>query len=229
VEWTLVAGDPNEYSADIPLVVGFMDPKVGVPYPGDVLPPGAVWDPDGYVTTNPSCPVVVYQPVFDPSCPLLIPPPAVPTINPVCFTFPVNFKRRTFTIPKQNVGLWNSTVPIITIHTPIADEVRNLRVQFFDDTEDDATPDDLCDPDGDVVFTYLPPDSIVTFDGVGHVIYIDTPGQGRRRADSVATNSDGGPFDWPELTCGAGHVVAIDMPQTQVRPVVDLTLVQKAC
>ena len=229
VEWTIVAGDPYEYSAEVPLVVGFLDPTVDVPYPGDLVPPGAVWDPDGYVTTDPPCPVEVYSPVFDPACPLLIPPPAVPTISPVCFTFPTNFTRRSFTIPKQDVALWSGTVPILTIHTPASAEVRNLRVQFFDDPGDDATPDDLCDPEGDVVFTYLPSDSIVTFDAVAHLIYIDTPGQGRRRADSVATNSDGGPFDWPELVCGAGHVVTIDMEQTQVTPVIDLTLVQKAC
>ena len=44
------------------------------------------------------------------------------------------------------------------------------------------------------MFTYLPPASIVTFDGVAHLIYVDSPDQGRRRADSVATDSEGGPF-----------------------------------
>lgn len=229
VEWTAVAGDPNEYGAPIPIVVGFLDPKVDVPYPGDVVPPGAMWDPDGYVTTDPACPVVVYQPVFDPQCPLLVPPPAVPTISPVCFTFPTNFRRRSFTIPAQNVSLWNGTVPIITIHTPTSAEVRNLRVRFYLDDDGDASIDEPCATEGDVVFTYLPPGSIVTFDAVAHLIYVDSPGQGRRRADSVATDSDGGPFDWPELSCGSGYVVTIDMPQTQVKPIIDLTLVKKAC
>ena len=229
VEWTLVAGDPNEYGAPDPIVVGFLDPAVDVPYPGETVPPGAFWDPDGYVTTDPPCPVEVFLPVFDPSCPLLVPPPAVPTISPVCFTFPTNFTRRQFTIPKQDISLWSGTVPVITIHTPADAEVRNLRVRFFDDADNDASVEEPCDPVGDVVFTYLPSDSVVTFDGVGHLIYVDSPDQGRRRADSVATDSDGGPFTWPELSCGNGYVVTVDMPQTQAVPVFDLSLVKKAC
>jgi hypothetical protein len=134
-----------------------------------------------------------------------------------------------FTIPKQDITLWSVTVPIVTIHTPANAEVRNLRVRFFDDDDNDASIDDPCDPEGDVVFTYLPPDSVVTFDAVAHLIYVDTPGQGRRRADSIATDSTGGPFTWPELSCGCGYVVTVDMPQTQKVPVIDLSLVKKAC
>ena len=131
-----------------------------------MVPPGAIWDPDGYVTTDPPCPVEVFLPVFDPACPLLIPPPAVPTISPVCFTFPTNFTRRSFTIPKQDVSPVVGAPCRSSPSTPPTNaEVRNLRVRFFDDADDDATIDDLCDPDGDVVFTYLPSDSIVTFDG----------------------------------------------------------------
>jgi hypothetical protein len=229
VEWSVVAGDPNEYGAEVPIVVGFLDPDVDVPYPGATVPPGAVWDPDGFVTTDPACPVTFYQPVFDPACPLLVPPPAVPSISPVCFTFPTNYTRRQFTIPKQDISLWSGTIPIITIHTPATAEVRNLRVQFFGDDDNDASLDDPCAPDSDVVFTYLPPDATVTFDGVAHQIYVDTPDQGRRRGESLATNSEGGPFSWPELSCGSAYVVTVDMPQTQLTPVVDLSLVKKAC
>jgi hypothetical protein len=228
VEWTIVAGDPARYAYPQPIIEGFLDPSVDIPYVGGSVPPGGVWDANGYVTTDPACPVPVFTPVFDPLCPLLVPPPAVPTINPVCFTFPNNYVRRMFTLPKESIPLFWGTVPIITIYTATA-EVRNLRIQFFDDPDDDATLDDPCAPEADVVFTYLPPDSVVTFDAVARVIYVDTPGQGRRRADSVAVNSDGGPFSWPEMSCGWSHVVTVDMPQTQVPPVIDVTLVKKAC
>lgn len=228
VEWTVVAGDPYEYGATTPIVKGFLNPAVTVPYPDVPVPPGAVWDSYGFVTTEPSCPVAVFSPVFDPDCPLLVPPPAVPTINPTCFLFPNNYTRRMFTIPKQDVPLWSGTIPIITVHTPTA-EVRNLRFQFFDDVNGDAAIEAPCDPQADVVFTYLPPNSTVTFDAVAHLIYVDTPGLVRRRAESVATNSDGGPFEWPELSCGSGYVVAVDMEQTQALPVIDLSLVRKAC
>jgi len=228
VEWTVVAGDPNRYAYPQPIVVGFLDPTVPVPYPGDQVPPGAVWDATGYKTTDPSCPVVVYRPLWDPDCELLVAPPAVPTINPTCFDFPASFTRRTFTLPKQDIALWWGTVPIITIHTPSV-RVQNLRFRFFEDDDSDFDPDDPCNPEGDLVFSYLPGNSIVTFDGVTHQIYADVPGYGRSRADSVVTDSKGGPFSWPELSCGCAYVVTVDMEMTQVVPVIDLTLVKKAC
>jgi hypothetical protein len=194
-----------------------------------VIPPGGAWDSTGYVTNDPSCPVVVYQPLFDPQCRLLVAPPAVPSIAPVCFTFHTsNYRRRMFTIPKQEIALWWATVPIVTIYTPTV-EVRNLRLRFFEDDDSDFDPDDPCNPIGDVVFSYMPANSIVTFDAVTRQIYADVHNKGRQRADSIATDSTGGPFDWPELSCGCGYVVTIDMEQTQATPVVDLTLVKKAC
>ena len=227
VEWTVVAGDPSRYAYPDPIIVGFMDPTVPVPYRDGQVPPGGVWDPNGYSTTDPSCPVVVYKPVWDPKCELLVAPPAVPTIAPSCFDFPINYTRRMFTLPRQEIALWWGTLPIITIHTTV--EVRNLRFRFFEDDDGDADIDDPCDPEGDVVFAYLPQNSVITFDAVARQVYADVPGYGRSRADSVATDSKGGPFNWPELSCGCGYVVAVDMPLTQVAPIVDLTLVKKAC
>ena len=229
VEWTLVAGDPSRYGYPNPLIQGFLDPHVPVPYQDGIVPPGGVWDAQGYVTSDPSCPVTVYQPLFDPTCALLVAPPVLPTINPACFEFShVNFRRRMIMVPKQEISLWWATVPIITIYTPTV-EVRNMRIQFFEDDDGDTGADDPCNPIGDIVFSYVPANSILTFDGVSKSIYADVPRRGRQRADSVATNSSGGPFDWPELSCGCAYVVVIDMEQTQVTPVVDLTLVKKAC
>lgn len=227
IEWTVVAGDPSRYAAPNPLVQGFLDPTVPVPYKDGFVPSGGIWDDTGFVTTDPPCAVTVFGPVFDPTCELLVAPPAVPTVNPVCFDFPHNYRRRMITLPKQEIAYFWATVPVVTIHT--TDEVRNLRIRFFEDDDNDGDIDDPCNPEGDVVFTYLPSNSVVTFDGVARQIYVDTPGMNRRRADSVATDTDGGPFTWPELSCGCAYVVTVDMEQTQVVPTLDLTLVKKAC
>lgn len=222
VEWTAVAADPAEYSAERPVIAGFMDSEVLDPYV-DGAPSGGLWDADGYVTTDPDCPTGVYVPVFDPTCPLLIPPPPVPSIPVSCFDFPLNYIRRAITIPAQFVPTWNDVVPVITLHTPGVD-VRGLRVRFFTDVDAGLIPDDPCDDDGSVLFTYLPAGATVIFDGVNRVIYVDTPAFGRRRADAIATGPDGGPLQWPALACGDGFVVTVDMPQTQEPPSLDLSL-----
>lgn len=225
IEWTAVAGDPAEYGVSHPLVEGFLDPDVPDPYVGGA-PSGGIWDEAGFVTTDDVCPQVAYVPVFDPTCPMLIPPPPVPSIQVGCVDFPANFRRRSFTVPQQEIHLWSGVVPVLTMHTPDVD-VRNVRVRFYFDADTDQDIDDPCKFIGTVIFTYLPADSTVTFDGVSQVVYVDTPGFGRRRGDSVAYGPGGAPIQWPELSCGIAYVVTVDMPQTQAPPSVDLALVGK--
>jgi hypothetical protein len=50
----------------------------------------------------------------------------------------------------------------------------------------------------------------------------------RRRADSLVSDSDGNPFEWPQFSCGFGYVVTVDTPQQgAVAPAVDLSLVPR--
>jgi|SRR5262245_19016293 len=225
IEFTAVAADPAEYGSQHPLIAGFLDPTVADPYVGGV-PSGGIWDDAGFVTTDDPCPTPFYAPVFDPTCPMLIPPPPVPSIEVGCVNFPTNFRRRSFTVPQQEIPLWSGVVPVLTLHTPDV-EVRNLRIRFYLDADTDQDIDDTCEFLGSTLFTYLPANSTVTFDGVAQVVYIDTPGLGRRRADSVVLGVDGAPVEWPELSCGFAYVVTVDLPQTQEPPTVDLALVGK--
>jgi len=95
----------------------------------------------------------------------------------------------------------------------------------FDTGNPSSDPCNFC---GDVVFSYIPTSSTIVLDGTSHQVYIDTPGIGRRRADSLVSDSSGNPFDWPIFSCGFGYVVTVDMPQQQKSlPVVDLTLVPR--
>lgn len=226
IQFTAVAGNPYEFGIESPLVRGFMDPNVEIPYVGG-LPAGATFDPDGFIQQESDCPVVTYQPVFDPLCPLVLPPPAVPSVSLSCFDFPVNYRRRSFTIPKQNVPLWGDVVPIVSIHARTK-EVRSLRLRFYADVAETGDPnDDPCNFCGDIVFSFIPEGSTIVFDGTDKIIYIEDETHGRRRADSLVFGSDGNPFEWPELSCGFGYVVTVDLPQTATAPVVDLTLVSR--
>lgn len=225
---TVVAGNPVLFSDERPLIKGFGDPDVDIPYVGGVVPPGGSFDFDGYIQTEVACPVPIYNPVFDPLCPQVIPPPAVPAIALSCFDFPVNFLRRQFAIPAQNVPLWSKVVPYFEIHA-VTKEVRSLRLRFYSDPDGDgSTLDDPCAFCGDIVFSYIPQGETMIFDGADHLVYVTSPTNGRRRADSLVFGSDGKPFEWPELTCGYGYIVALDMPQTQVPPIVDMSLFARA-
>lgn len=228
VTWTMVAANPAEFGVEKPLVVGFLDPNVDIPYFGGVVPEGGSFDENGNVQSDPSCPVTVYRPVYDPTCTLLAPPPDVPEIFPTCFSFPVNFLRTMFTIPRQEIPLWTHVTPVISLTTGTV-EARSVRVRFYADMFDTGDPSsDPCNFCGDVVFSYIPPQSTITLDCADHEVYIDQPGIGRRRADSLVSDSSGNPFEWPEFSCGFGYVVTVDMPQQMTkRPVLDLSLVPR--
>lgn len=228
VTWTMVAANPAEFGMEKPIVVGFLDPAVTNPYAGGITPEGGDYDVDGSVQTDPACPVAAYTPVYDPMCDLLSPPPDVPTVVPDCFDFPANYRRFSFVVPREDIPLWEQVVPIIKLTTK-ASEARNVRLRFYADTFGTGSPDsDPCNYCGDIVISYVPPSSTLVLDGADHDIYLDSAGIGRRRADSLATDSSGKPMDWPEFSCGFGYVVTVDMPQQQTaRPIVDLALVSR--
>lgn len=223
-QFTLVAGNPFEFGSEVRLINGFMAPNIVIPYVGRVIPPGGSFDDDGFVQQDPACPEVTYQPIFDPLCPAVIPPPEPPSVDLSCFNFPVNYRRRQFVIPPEYVPLWGDVVPYVEIKTR-QHEVRQLRLRFYADVNGNGDPNlDPCAYCGDVTFAYIPAAATLVFDGSDHMVYVQTPGGGKRRADSLVFGSDGKPFTWPELTCGHGYIVTIDLPQTQVPPIVDLSL-----
>lgn len=228
VTFTLVAANPSEFGAERPFLTGFMDPNVAVPFPDGNLPEGASWDSVGFVQNDPVCPKTVYQPIFDPLCPLVVPPPSVPSIALACFNFPVNYLRRQAVIPDTEVPLWGEAVPVIRIHARDA-ETRSLRLRFYADATGQGDPNiDPCSYCGDIVFSYIPLDHTLVFDGVEQQVYVESAATGKRRADSLVFKSDGTPFEWPQLSCGFGYIVTFDLPQTQTPPVVDLSLVTRA-
>jgi hypothetical protein len=228
VTWTQTAANPAEFGMERPIVIGFLDPAVEIPYAGGIIPEGGIYDSNGHVDDDPACPTEVYTPVYDPTCDLLSPPPDVPTVVPDCFDFPPNFRRHSFSVPRQFIPLWDQVVPIIKLTTK-GSEARNVRLRFYADTFGVGNPEnDPCNFCGDIVISYVPASSTLVIDGADHDIYLDSAGIGRRRADALATDSTGKPMDWPEFSCGFGYVVTVDMPQQQTdKPIVDLALVSR--
>lgn len=228
VTFTAVAGNPYEFGVEVPIMEGFLDPAITIPWAKGEEPPGGMIDLNGYIHKESACATVDYQPIFDPLCPAIVPPPAPPSVPMGCYTPPANWRRRQFTIPKEYVPMWGDVVPKIDIHARNAD-LRNLRLRFYADPDKvgDIT-DDPCAYCGDIVVSYVPKNHTLTFDAAEQVVYVTSPGGARRRADSLVFKTDGGPFEWPALTCGFGYIVTLDLPQTQTPPVVDLSLFARA-
>jgi hypothetical protein len=221
VTFTAVAGSPYEFGQEQPIVVGFMDPLVTNPYPPGIT---GVVDLNGVIVDETGCAVEVSYPIFDPLCPALVVPPSVPSVPLGCYSPPGNWHRRQFTIPNTMIRVFSDAVPLIKVYARDTD-IRNCRLRFYSDVNGDGSiVDDVCSWCGDIVLSYIPEDMTLVFDGSDETIYIETPGGGRRRADNLVYATDGGPFEWPALSCGFGYIVTVDLPQTQTPPVLDFSL-----
>lgn len=223
VSFTVTAGSPYAYGAELPFVAGFMDPSVDDPYVGGA-PDGARWDDNGVNQQDPNCWIPTYQPLEDPECPQAILPPNLPGVTLSCFEFPVNFRRRFFDVPRQFVPLWSDIVPKITFHTTDK-AVRSIRVRFYANltgaSNDAIDPCAFC---GDLIFSYIPPDSTLVFDAADQTVWCAATGGPNRRADALVFGSDGAPFEWPQLTCGYDYSVTVDSMLNKARPVMDMSL-----
>lgn len=223
--FTAVAGVPWMFSTEQPVIAGFLDPHVSNPWVGDT---GGSIDLDGYIHPEAACAVTVYEPVYDPLTPALSIPPGPPSIPMGHYVPPKNWRRRQFTIPREYVPSWGEVVPKVQVHA-VRKDLRNLRLRFYADPYDIGDiSEDPCAYCGDIVISYVPKDHTLTLDGVEETVYMTSQGGGRRLADSLVFKTDGGPFEWPALTCGYGYVVTVDLPQTQTPPVVDLSLYSRA-
>lgn len=226
VGFTLTAGNPFQFGWVTPVVLGFGDVNVADPYVGG-LPAGASFDVEGFVQDDPACAKAVYNPLNDPLCPAIISPPSAPNVSVACFDFPVNYRRRQFTIPKDRVPLWGDVVPWLRLRSPGA-ETRNVRIRFYADPFETGDPNsDPCNFCGDMVVSYIPAGGSLVIDGTDHQVYVEDVLNGRRQADHLTFGSDGDPFDWPLLSCGFGYIVTVDTMQSGGAPILDLSLYQR--
>lgn len=251
VTFTAIVGCPYEYGAEFQVLQGLMDDDRHGGSGSNSGPGGgsssesegfddsdhgvkAAWvhgepddgmlDMEGHTHSEPECVQTYYQPLYDPENPNIVLPPEPPSVPLSNWTKPKNWTRRTIRIPKKYVPMWGEVVPKIDVHAKKGD-LRSLRIRFYADPYGDAdSSDDDCEYCGDIVISYVPQDHTLCIDGAEQVVYVETPGGSRRRADSLVFDTDGKPFEWPTLTCGFGYLVTLDLPQTQTTPSFDLSL-----
>lgn len=228
VGFTAVAGCPFETGAEVPVIAGFGNPEVVMPWVLGEPPVGGSFDPLGFILVEEPCAETVSLPLYDPTWPQVLAPPAPSNVPLGNYTPPINWRRRQFTVPKQYVPGWGEVVPKISVHARLTD-LRTLRLRFYSDPfEVGDISDDPCAYCGDIVISYVPKDHTLVLDGPEESVYVISPGGAKRRAEGLVYKTDGTPFQWPELTCGFGYIVTLDTPQTQVAPVVDLSLFSRA-
>lgn len=231
VQFTLTAGRPFEFTVEQPVLTGWMKSGVTNPWPGGVTPAGGSLVTTPYALTDEPCFDPQFQPVYDPLYPAVVAPPPAPGIQWSTTVIPTDWNRRRFVLPAQFVPEWAAVEPVIALTTVGADvDTRNIRVRIYPDRlgTGDMDPDEPCDFISDLVVTYIPPVSTLTIDVPNQAIYLSSPPNVTRRADTLVTDSDGEPFRWPELSCGTPYVVALDTAVGEATPYVDFSLVGKS-
>src|ERR1044072_4534225 len=222
VQFTIVAGSPFEFGIERGVLQDWnsaSDPWV----PG--VPNGTISGPSGY--TDVECGTDQWAPIFDPECPALIVPPPPPSIPLGCWEAPESWDRKPVTIPAEVVPLWGQVVPIVPFFA--SSEMRNVRVRFYEDPDETATPDDNpCDFIGDFVLSYIPAGGTMILDGTTEDVYVITSSGFKRRPHSLVFRTDDTPFEWPSLTGGQGYILVLDVADGGTFPVVDLSLTSRA-
>lgn len=227
VTFTLTARNPDEFGAELGFLESWLDPGTSSPWPSGYQPTGATIS-DPVTVAEDECQPAVYQPVYDPLHPGVIPPPTPPGITWSTWTAPLNWTRRTVTIPADVIPDWTDFAPVISLHTGDT-ETRNVRIRFY---LDDALtgvidPEETCSYQSDLIVSYIPPASTLVFDSMDEIVYLDEPGAPRRRAESLIFTSAGGVFEWPSVGGGLPYIVALDLDPAEVEPVVDLSFIER--
>lgn len=178
--------------------------------------PGFRYDWLGATHSSVSTRTTLVAPTFDlladPDCPPLPAPPMPPTILSDCIDEVGVWRRYTLQVPESEVGAWSSTLP--TLHLQTGGEAeRQVRIRYYANGFGES-PEvaDLSGWEAELILTYIPPNTVITLDGVAERVWAEVAGGERRAADILLYGTGGSPATWPELRCGTGYIVTLDTP-----------------
>jgi hypothetical protein len=202
VEWTMVAGVPTPFAS--PIFVGKTQCK----------------DEPSELIEDADCPDrSATPPLQDPNCKTPA-PPRPPLVLSDCLEYPTDWRRFQLDVPTEYVPAASVAVPLITLRT-FETSVNQVRIRFFPNPFgfDVTHLEGGCNFCGEFLVSYMPKNSemtingmtssatVVTFDGSTAVEY-------QRRtfsANHLLYGSDGSPMSWPELSCGVGYAMTVDV------------------
>lgn len=156
-------------------------------------------------------PTTLDNPLADPDCPAPPAPPALPTIPSDCIDETGTWRRYPLTIPESTVRIWSSTLPTLILSTGTNAE-RQVRIRYWPNPTGDPVVATAGEWEAEQILTYMPPNTSLTLDGVTHRASASVAGGVTLPADELLYGTGGTPATWPELKCGIGYVVTIDVP-----------------
>lgn len=189
---------------------------------------GADFPSHTVVDNTPACPDEVIPDILDPWCPAIPKAPSVPSVDLACFDLPDNWDRYVFPITRHAMRVWQDAVPKVTIFSG-DNEFHSLRLRFYSDplsrgatmsTPLDAI--DLCDFCADFLISYIPANAKFVLDGSEEKITCTvTTNKNRKKiknASSLVMDTDGGPFQWPVISCGYAYLLVVDVRHSDPKP-----------
>lgn len=152
------------------------------------------------------------DPLADPDCPPAPRPPSLPTIPADCIEEVGTWRRYMLQIPSSEVRLWSSTLPTLVLTTGGAAE-RQVRIRYYPNP-DGLAPEMVTEDgwDAELILTYIPPNTEIVMDGVTQLVTASVAGAAPVNANRLLYGTGGVPATWPELRCGIGYVVTLDVP-----------------
>ncbi len=150
----------------------------------------------------------------DPFCPKVPRAPTVPEVALQCYSVPNEWARWAMPVPASSVRTWQDSVVHMELHTKDDDVgISNLRMRWYSDPLGWGHMAD--EPDcgfcGEFYILYIPPNSKFVIDGRTEQVTVQI-GDGRKRnARSVVMATDGGPVEWPLISCGHAYMLTFDV------------------
>ncbi len=156
--------------------------------------------------------VSTIDPLLDPDCPPIPAPPAPPVILSDCIEEVGVWRRYMVQVPAGEVRQWSSTLPTLLLTTGASAE-RQVRIRFYENPLGIAP--DLIDTsmwEAEMILTYIPPATVLTLDAVTQRVRAEVAGGAPLAANQLLYGTGGIPATWPELRCGIGYVITLDVP-----------------
>lgn len=152
------------------------------------------------------------DPLLDPDCPPFPTPPRPPAIDTSCAQTVNRWRRYWVDIPASIVPQFGSMLPRFGLRTT-TQAVNQVRIRVYanpDNLPVDQLGDD--DPVSTQVVSYVPADTWMIMDAMMGETFAEVGRRSAVPADHLVYGEDGTPPTWPELMCGQGYAVALDVP-----------------
>lgn len=184
---------------------------------------------DGSWTGTPDLSTSVYEfsgvaDLIDPDCPPLPAPPAPPTIEEDCIEDPTSWTRYTIYIPADQVPRFSASIPVVTLRTGNA-TARQVRMRWYPNPDGlNITELQQCAYEGEVIVSYVPPEAEMVVDAIAREATASVRGGVQQPATQLLYGPDGGPMEWPSLSCNLPYVFTVDVDSAKTVDELDVLL-----